>query len=709
MQRKKCAIVEERFHPKRSLKAGLWLLLVAALSLICAGCNTMQSASAASPAGSSGVSSAHIPVPVLPSKDDCAGCVSIQLSPKNVSVVRGGTVQFVAAISNTSQTAVNWSSTAGSISSSGLLAVPANSSANLITVTATSAAKSSVQASTGVTVTNSGSGSGSGTSTAFAITTSSIPPAVESSPYSTSLLATGGEPPYQWKIVSGSLPAGFQLSASSGALYGSATQAGAFNFVVNSTDAANHTAQQYLSISVSNSNGNGNCGPPAYSCSRTDLNIAQLPSTPPSVGNLVGANTIVTDPDFSNRIVRITDANTNPYSTFVNRTYVTTSSGSADINVWNSDSTLFAVQDTGANTLPFAFNPATMQASRMYVSSFPSTNGMMITSSGEWSRVNPNLFFTFGGTTIQTYDFTDRNIAPLPQLFYDFTTSPNCLPAGFTAIWSTEGGVSGNDTVFGMAYSNTGIQGTGVYVVAYKVGSGCSVLNTQTGQVGGDWGSKGAINIPDRWTIHNVKLSKDGNWMVIAKTTCLSSVCNDDPYFWQIGTTTVNACADAGQCGGHWTEGYTHWVNNNNSPMANQVIRLFSPATSTSNLFSAFPVGIAAPLDQHQSWNNADPDDTLPLLSSTWSSTTPFPAPWYNEVIAVATDGSGKTTRFAHTFITTQSQRFSTEYAIGSVSQDGRFFIFSSDWMGKLGSESGASSCTIGTNCRGDVFVVQLQ
>jgi hypothetical protein len=704
MHRNKRAVVEGQCHPKRRLKAGL-LLLIAGLSLICAGCNTLQSAT--SPAGSSSGAIAHIPAPVVPSKDDCVGCVLIQLSPKNVSVVRGGTVQFVAAISNTSQTAVNWSSSSGNISSSGLLTVPANSTVTSITVTARSAMQSSVQASTGVTVINSGGGSGSGTGTVFAIATSSVPPAVEASPYSTSLLATGGEPPYQWKIASGSLPAGLQLSATTGALYGAATQVGAFNFVVSGSDAANHTAQQNLSLSVSTSN--GNCGPPAYSCSRSDMNIVQVPATPPNVGNLLGANTLVTDPDFGNRIARITDANTNPYSTFKNRTYVSSGSGSADINVWNVDSTLFAVQDTGENTFPFTFNTTTMQASRMYVSTFPSTNGLMLTSSGEWSRVNPNLFFTFSKTTIQTYDFTDRSIAPLPQLFYDFTSSPNCLPAGFTVTWSTEGGVSGNDTVFGMAYSSTGNQGSGVYVVAYKVGSGCSILNTQTGRVGGDWGANGTINIPDRWTIHNVKLSKDGNWMVIARTTCLSSVCNDDPYFWEIGTTTVNSCGDAGHCSGHWTEGYTQWVNCNNSPMANQVIRSFSPATSVSNLTSIFPAGITAPLDQHQSWNNVDPDDTLPVFSATWSSTTPFPAAWYNEIIAVAADGSGKTWRFAHSFITSRSQIFSTEYAIGTVSQDGRFFIISSDWMGKLGSESGAANCTIGTDCRGDVFVVELK
>jgi hypothetical protein len=121
------------------------------------------------------------------------------------------------------------------------------------------------------------------------------------------------------------------------------------------------------------------------------------------------------------------------------------------------------------------------------------------------------------------------------------------------------------------------------------------------------------------------------------------------------------------------------------------------------------PTGIVGPLDQHQSWNNVDPMDSVPFFSSTWSNRKPFPAPWYNEVIAVAADGSGKTWRFAHTFITANSQIFSTQYAIGTVSQDGRFFIFSSDWMGRLGSESGTATCTIGTNCRGDVFVVELK
>jgi Putative Ig domain len=625
----------------------------------------------------------------------CVPCLTVQVAPTNPSVIAGEKIQFSAFVSNTSNTAVVWSASAGTISANGLFTAPRNGKSAV--VTATSAAESSVKSSATVTITS---------LARLAIDTITIPSAVVAAPYSATLDASGGQPPYTWAIVSGSLPPGVKLNARTGIISGSPSQAGSFAFTARGSDAASQIAQQNLSLLVSNSG--GNCGPPAYNCSRSDLKIAQLPQTPPNVGNLTGANTIVTDPDFHSRIVRVTDAHTNPDATFVNRTFVSAGSGSADDNLWNVDSTMFVVQDTGSNTYPFSFNPATLQASRMYVSNFPSTNGLMIASSGIWSRVNPNLLYTLTKTAIHKYDFTDRSNPPSAQTIYDFTSSANCLPAHFRPTWSVNGGVSGDDTVFGRAFSNTGGQGTGIYVVVYKVGSGCSILNTQTGQVSGEWGDKGTINIADRWTIHNVKLSKDGNWMIITPTQCTSASCSPGPYFWQVGTTNVGSCGQGGLCSGHFTEGHSHWVNCNNSPMANSVIRSFSEPTSAHSIGLNLPQGIIVPLDQHQSWNNVDPQDSLPFFSSTWSNLSPFPAAWYNEIIAVAPDGS-KTWRFAHTFITARSRRFSTAYAIGTISQDGRFFIFSSDWMGKLGSESGAASCIIGKDCRGDVFVVELK
>jgi hypothetical protein len=85
------------------------------------------------------------------------------------------------------------------------------------------------------------------------------------------------------------------------------------------------------------------------------------------------------------------------------------------------------------------------------------------------------------------------------------------------------------------------------------------------------------------------------------------------------------------------------------------------------------------------------------------------PYGWQNEVMAVSPTGSGTNWRFTPTFNTTMSQLFQTSIASGTVSQDGKFFIFNSDWYGQLGSENGNANCLLGTNCRGDVFVVELK
>lgn len=626
----------------------------------------------------------------------CKTCTTVTVSPQTPTMEEGEKLQFSATVTNRRNTAVVWSASSGSITNDGVFTAPKNFTSK-ITVTARSVGEGSALASTTVTVTEAGP----------TIATARIPEAVDGTAYSATLVASGGKRPYRWSVVSGSLPAGLQLAADTGTVTGKATKTGTFAFGVRVMDAASRSDKQSLTLEVSAST--VVCGPPTYNCSRTDHGVAQLPTSLPNVGNLAGANTMVTDPAFGNPIVRITDFHTDPGAPLsFARTFVTSSSGSADENLWNTDSTLFVLQSDGGAGYPYDFNPANLHATRLYPSSYPSSNGLKLAGSGTWSRVSANLLYLDVGTTVTSYDFTDRTNPPTPQLVYDFTSSPSCLPPGFSVTWKTKGGVSAGDTVFAMAYSNHGNQGSAIYAVAYKVGSGCAMLNTQTGQITGDFGTSGPANINDRWTIHNAKLSKDGNWLIIAATNCLSSSCSKGPYFWQIGTTNVTSCGDSGLCSGHWTEGYTHWVNNNNTPLGNQVIRSFVDPDPQS-ITHSFPTGIKAPFDQHQSWNNVDPADSVPFIASTWSPLgKDFPAPWYNEIIGVASDGSGKVWRFAHSYISSRSGVFSTRYAIGSVSQDGRFFLFSSDWMGTLGSEEGDQTCRLASNCRGDVFVLQL-
>jgi hypothetical protein len=68
--------------------------------------------------------------------------------------------------------------------------------------------------------------------------------------YEASLEASGGTEPYNWAIIDGALPDGLGLSANSGVISGTPTQAGAFNFTVQVTDDGGLTATRVLSITV---------------------------------------------------------------------------------------------------------------------------------------------------------------------------------------------------------------------------------------------------------------------------------------------------------------------------------------------------------------------------------------------------------------------------------------------------------------------------
>ncbi|MHC4713671.1 MAG: putative Ig domain-containing protein, partial [Planctomycetota bacterium] len=84
------------------------------------------------------------------------------------------------------------------------------------------------------------------------ITTTSLPDAIVNEPYSQTLAATGGWPPYSWAVISGSLPDGLSLNSSTGEISGTATTEETADFTVEVTDSqvVPETDQQPLSITV---------------------------------------------------------------------------------------------------------------------------------------------------------------------------------------------------------------------------------------------------------------------------------------------------------------------------------------------------------------------------------------------------------------------------------------------------------------------------
>jgi hypothetical protein len=449
----------------------------------------------------------------------------------------------------------------------------------------------------------------------------------------------------------------------------------------------------------------GTCGPPPYKCSRTDLLPAPLPTTP-EVGNLVGAGTCVNDPDFGSKVCRITDSTTST------STVVSGYGGDGDRNEFNTDSTKLFVEPVNGGIFPMNFDPVTMKATRMY-----GGWGLKV-SSPAWSHVNKDVFY--GVTTNPNtakylkYDTSGPTI-PTPSVVADFTGA-NCFN-GTTPAFVFSAGVSNDDQIFVLGFSDSGGQGGAgaKYVAAYKVGSGCRILNTRTGVISGDWGPTGtvpnwvAMTDADGILLHSLAMSKDGAYVnIVAHPPSCPTCASNGNYFWQMAT--LNVGQPSGNLGGHITEGYTHWINGAGQTGQFQSRLFTTPGARTTIIpVRKLPTGLVPPFDLHASWNTADPLDTNPFCLTEYKAAHPIPnVAWYKEIMCVS-PVNGTVWRFAHTFDTNKSHRFNDLDAIGALSQDGRFYMWSSDWMGTLGSELGSPTCRIGKDCRGDVFVVELK
>jgi hypothetical protein len=406
----------------------------------------------------------------------------VTISPTSATVAAGKSRQFSAVVTGTSQTAVNWSASAGSISGDGLFTAPTTSVAINATVTVTSAADHDTTATASVAVT------ASELPTPLTIQTSSLATAIVGAAYTADLSASGGHPPYRWSLDTGVLPSGIQLNDATGTISGTAVAPGQFSFNVGLADSDSDTAQRTLSLSVADASA---CESPIYACARTDTEVIPLPATLPSWGGLLGANTVFTDPSFDAThppvYVRVTDANTylscNPVLTDGGFSVTT---GSGDEAIFNADDSLFLFVDGGSNPCIFGLNASTMNTGFIY-------QGVgNLSTSVEWSQSNPQDLYDLSGLNGGLYlaQMLDSGSAtcrlggpacsPIFTQLYNFVSNCNVNPSyEFYEL----AGVGGNDNVFGATFAAGG-QDTGHEVVAYNRSSNtCYFYNTQSGTV----------------------------------------------------------------------------------------------------------------------------------------------------------------------------------------------------------------------------------
>ncbi len=86
-----------------------------------------------------------------------------------------------------------------------------------------------------------------GTCPAMSVLPASVPNAIQNSPYTITLGATGGTPPYTFRVVTGLLPPGLTLT-SAGGISGTLTVTGTFVFEIMATDSAGCTATRSYTL-----------------------------------------------------------------------------------------------------------------------------------------------------------------------------------------------------------------------------------------------------------------------------------------------------------------------------------------------------------------------------------------------------------------------------------------------------------------------------
>jgi hypothetical protein len=437
-------------------------------------------------------------------------------------------------------------------------------------------------------------------------------------------------------------------------------------------------------------------GAPTEYSARTDVELQPVTSVP----HLGPAGSVVDDPDFKTPILRVTDQNT--LSRRPNISFHTDGSGEA--NEWNTDSTYFYVIGSGNTTLLYRFDPDAMRATYLMTLDDPAARLRL----PAFSRVNPNLIY--GITPNPHPEFAAFDLSRRART--EIHDPASCLKFG-PDILALDLDVSAGDR---RLVANFGPrQDDAMYVYVYDGKLGCRWYNTQTGEIGGEWGPKGMASLADRYGVHNVRISLDGNWVRIGRGKCYSTNCARGPVFWNVSTLEAVTCLqDATEsCLGHKAMGYSEFINTSGRNHPFEVLKrpygdLHSPAPLLTHLPSW--TNQAGWPDKHWSWNNDNPSDTAPICGTSYSTdnpTTPgalpnIRQPWEGEIICMSTDGrQPKVWRFAHHFSSGTNGFWSTPR--GNVSQDGRFYLFTSDWMNTLGMEPN------GKRHREDVFLIPLR
>ena len=406
-------------------------------------------------------------------------------------------------------------------------------------------------------------------------------------------------------------------------------------------------------------------------------------------------NVVFTDPDFGSKMVRATDGTTNFKRP---GTYIRTEA-SGQANEWSSDGKKFYVLGSGGQVLVYDFNPSTMAITSPPTAKSGQPLLVPLNPGPTFAFTNPDLIY---GTTgpeplaITSYQFSTGVSTPV----IDTRTCGVQPPLGMKPAVTSDTDVSLSMNDGRVSISEGGPQnGKHMFVVVYDKKLGCRWYNTQTGQIGGQWGKAGSASLTDSYLIRHAYLTGNGKYVHILTDVGVW-------YMWNIASLQVTSCALGAHedCAGYGVTRYGTYVN---GPGVLDDLQIDS--RPVNNLVQITP--LMEPLPSPAYWgevphftaSNMNAKDTTPACLSTYEydGDPGVDQPFWGEIFCVEDDGLGSTVwRFAHNRAQYIDPYFQTQ-PLGNISRNGKFFLFTSNWDGQLGYAADGTALS-------DVFIVKL-
>jgi hypothetical protein len=422
-----------------------------------------------------------------------------------------------------------------------------------------------------------------------------------------------------------------------------------------------------------------NLAPSTYTA-YTGIDSHPSPNPPPALGP---ANSIIVDPTFGSRILRVTDGNTASGHSLIPE-------NAGFLRAWNANSTAFKL--IGGNQVSYwvDFDQVNFQAGGLHPLKF--------SYMWEWSAVDGQTIYFLDGSQLSRYNIVTGEVSSLggtptgePVRYHVAVVGHDnwvCSVAGsgsqdtYTKLFCVNPSTSErklidivNRTINGVAQHDpnwpTSASGQTIGIHSINGAAGGSLLG---------------------FCFHRASWNRNGNAVLDLDTNTWSLMTSADSYF--SGHTSIGNGKFVNGSGSRDGKDSRGALVRNPDDLMNvgQYTFIMQPY-STSGWHDA----------EHSSWFNASTNPNAPILFSRYDTTSP-PAklPWTGEIILAATDGSNTVWRFAHNH--NGGGSFYGQ-AFAQISNDGRWALFSSYWEGQLGKSNGDFSLPT----RLDTFIVELR